>query len=248
MWGKPILNKEMDEDDCRLVISFILQYQFILKAMIILYKFEKDTDRKYDMIYDIFLRKKHDNEIVSLRNIIDIFVIPNQKNMWLALSMKIILSSNIVDTEFTEGLRRNFYWYITQSSSIRKVAGYKLMSETIERIYSETMSYQKKTFSIEFCPVKNTQIQGLAFTKPREIEGKVTKTHKAMGYKKAGTSVEDNSENLSNILSNSRRERVGSEFSFENINSSISGEESNKGSPPKEKQSTISILKNKIGI
>ena len=103
----------------------------------------KDT-RKYEIMSIVFFKSKTDKELISIKNMLEIFINPKPENIWLASSMRLILGSNIVDSRKTFEIRRNFYHYIVKpGGDITPIKGFNSTCEIIKQYYDNCMKALK---------------------------------------------------------------------------------------------------------
>lgn len=141
---RPLMARELTLQDCRVIISYVLQYQYLLKSMMILDESEIDMERRYEIMSVVFFQSKTEEELISIKDMLEIFINPKPENMWLAASMKLILGSKIVDSRNTFQIRRNFYHYIVGAGGrFTPPVAFKRICETVEKYYHNCMKSLK---------------------------------------------------------------------------------------------------------
>ena len=133
---RPLMARELTLQDSRVIVSYILQYQYLLKSMMILEQAEMDKVRRYEIMSVVFFQSKTEEELISIKDMLEIFINPKPENMWLSSSMRLILGSKIVDSRNTFHIRRNFYHYIVgRGGRITPPVAFKNICETVEKYY-----------------------------------------------------------------------------------------------------------------
>ena len=148
---RPLMARELTLQDGRIILSYILQYQYLLKSMMILDASEMNKDRRYEIMSVVFFQSKTEDELISIKDMLEIFINPQPENMWLAASMRLILGSKIVDSRNTFQIRRNFYHYIVGSGGrFAPIVAFNSICKTVEKYYHECMKSLGKKSKTNF--------------------------------------------------------------------------------------------------
>ena len=232
--GKPVLNKNLDIEDCRLIISFILQLQYTLKALLILDSKELDRERRKEVISSIFFRPQMEGELICIRKFLEILVRPSKRQLWLSVSTRVILNSDYVDEKHTFFFKRNFFYYILSKRMPNIREDYQTMCLQITNFYNKAMEHMGDPTRSNLQLANLIELRRLSRQPaPNRIEGRIQKTYKAMGYAPTREPEERSVNSLNSILNE-----------FENISSNVSNEE-----PSKSKTEVMGMkLKKKLGF
>ena len=232
--GKPVLNKNLDIEDCRLIISFILQLQYALKALLLLDSKELDRERRMEVISSVFFRPQIEGELICIRKFLEILVRPSKRQLWLSVSTRVILNSDYVDAKHTFSFKRNFFYYILSKRMPNVREDYQTMCLQMTKFYNKAMEYMGDPTRSNLQLANLIELRRLSRQPPpNRIEGREQKTYKAMGYAPRRNPDEGSVNSLNSILDE-----------FENISSNVSNEE-----PSKSKTEVMSMkLKKKLGF
>ena len=156
---RPLMSRELTIQDSRVIISYILQYQYLLYSMKLLDMYESRNDkRKYDIMSIVFFGEKESDELISIKDMLEIFINPKPENMWLAASMRLILSSKLVDSRNTFQIRRNFYHYIVggRSPDTKELKSFETVCGIVKNFYDKCMASLKikKTTNFQHIDLK----------------------------------------------------------------------------------------------
>ena len=108
--GQVLRTKNIGDLEFSKIVIVISSLSYVNFSLICLRKDVSYSDF-VEILKDVFLLPKRDDEPISISNLFSSFLLPEQQEKWLQVTIILLLSTNILDSRSTSKMRRNFYHY-----------------------------------------------------------------------------------------------------------------------------------------
>lgn len=108
--GQVLRTKNIGDLEFAKIVIMISSISYINYALICLRRYVPYSDFM-EILKDVFLLPKRDDEPISIANLFSSFLLPEQQEKWLQITIILLLSTNILDSRNTSKMRRIFYHY-----------------------------------------------------------------------------------------------------------------------------------------
>lgn len=108
--GQVLRTKNIGDLEFAKIVIMISSLSYVNFSLICLRKDVSYSDF-VEILKDVFLLPKRDDEPISIANLFSSFLLPEQQEKWLQVTIILLLSTDILDSRNTGKMRRTFYHY-----------------------------------------------------------------------------------------------------------------------------------------